>query len=280
MRDKKNCIKIFFKYIILILCLLCSAINFNLLMRPVNFVTGGTPGLSLIINEIFNIPTNGFIYIIYIITFILSFIVLGKKSFFGVLIATIFYPFFVTLTSDIIKYIIIDYNDFFLLSLFSGILNGVSNGIIYKLGFPSSGLGVIGPICNKLFHLSIAKTNFIINITIVLMGGYFFGFEMVLYAIIFLYLSSYLSNKIILGISSNKVIFIRSNSIEEINKVLYDNFSLESINLKVKGGYSQNNGLMSLIVLPTHMYNMVFKQIKKIDEMAFINVLDGYELGR
>lgn len=278
MSNKKEVIKNILKYLVLILCLFISAINFNLLMKPVNFVTGGAPGLSIVIEYFFGIPTNYFIYFVYIIAFILSFIILGKKRIIGVLVATIFYPLFVTMTSDVIKYIIIDYNDFFLLCLFSGIINGICTGFIYKLGFPSSGLGVLGPIFNKCFHLPIAKTNFIVNVIIVLIGGYFFGIEMILYATIFLYLSSFVSNKIIVGISNNKVLLIRSKNINEIDKYLYDNFSIEPINLNVIGGYTNKAGIMSLIVVPTYRYNMVIEKIKEIDKNAFYNVLDGYEL--
>ena len=275
---KNEIAKKVFKYFVLILCLFISAINFNLLMKPVNFVTGGTPGLSIIIEYFFGIPTNYFIYFVYIITFILSYLILGKKSILGVLVATISYPLFVILTSDIIKYIIIDYNDLFLLSFFSGIINGICNGFIYKLGFASSGIAVLGPIFNKCFHLPIAFTNFIINIIIVLIGGYFFGIEMVLYATIFLYLSSFISNKIILGISSYKVILVRSKMINSINDYVYNTFTIEPININVVGGYSNEKGIMSLIVIPTNKYNLIIQKIKKIDNNVFYDVLDGYEL--
>jgi len=277
-KNKKEILRNAFKYFVLILCLFISALNFNLLMKPVNFVTGGTPGLSIIIEYFFGIPTNYFIYFIYIVTFILSYLFLGKKSILGVLVATICYPLFVTLTSDIIRYIIIDYSDFFLLCLFSGIINGVCNGFIYRFGFASSGIAVLGPVFNKCFHFPIAYTNFVINIIIVLIGGYFFGIEMVLYATIFLYLSSFISNKIILGISSNKVVLIRSDEINSINNYVYNNFSIEPINIDVVGGYSNKEGIMSLLVVPTIKYNLIIESIKKIDNNVFYNVLDGYEL--
>lgn len=273
-----ECFQVLIKYVLLTIFLLISAINFNLFMKPVSFVTGGIPGLSIIIEHLFSIPTDYFMYIVYFLMFIISFIVLGKESIFGILYATIFYPLFVTLTSDIIKYIIIDYNDFFLLCLFSGVISGICNGMIYKMGFASSGLGVLGPICNKCFHLPIAGTNFVINAIIVLFGGYFFGLEMVLYAIIFLYLNRYVSNKIILGISSNKAVFVRSKKLDEINKYLYQKYGLEAIVLNVCGGYTNQNGEMSLIVIPSIRYNLIINELKNIDKNIFYNVLDGYEL--
>ena len=275
---KNKTVSTLLKYLILAICLFISAINFNLLMKPVNFVTGGTPGLAIIIEYFLGIPTNYFMYFIYIIMFILSFIILGKKSILGILFATICYPNFVSLTSNIIKYIIVDYNDFFLLCLISGIISGICNGIIYKMGFASSGLGVIGPICYKCFHLPIATVNFIVNTIIVLIGGYFFGIEMVLYAIIFLYLNSFISNRIIVGISNNKAVLIRSDKINIINDYLYNSFSIEPINLNVVGGYTNKSGIMSLVVIPTTKYNLIIENIKKIDNKVFYNVLDAYEL--
>lgn len=278
MKNNNEILRNLFKYLVLILCLFISALNFNLLMKPVNFVTGGTPGLSLLVEYFFGIPTNYFIYIIYIVTFILSYVFLGKKSILGVLVATVCYPLFVSLTSNIIQYVVIDYSDFFLLCLFSGIINGICNGFIYKFGFASSGIAVLGPIFNKYLHLPIAFTNFAINIIIVLIGGYFFGIEMILYATIFLYLSSFISNKIILGISSNKVILIRSDIINLINDYVYNNFSIEPVNIDVVGGYSDKEGIMSLLVVPSIRYNLIIKNIKKIDNNVFYDVLDGYEL--
>ena len=275
---KNKIFKNILKYLALTLCLFVSAFNFNLFMKPVNFVTGGTPGLAIIVEYFFKIPTNYFIYIVYIVMFVVSLIFLGKKSLFGILFATICYPFFVTITADLVKYITIDYNDFFLICLFSGIISGIANGFIYKMGFASSGLGVLGPVFNKCFHVSISSCNFAINTIIVLIGGYFFGIEMVLYAIIFLYLNSFISNRIILGNSNNKAIFINSEKINEINKLLYDNYNLESIIIDVQGGYTKEDKKMFLVVVPSYKYNLIIENIKLIDKNVFYNVLDSYEL--
>lgn len=270
--------RIILDYVILTICLLVSAVNFNLFMKPIDFVTGGTPGLALIIEHVFDIPSNYFIYGVYVIMFILSLIILGKKSIIGILYATIFYPLFVTLTEDIISFIIIDYNDFFMISVISGVISGISNGFVYKLGFPSSGLGIIGPIFNKCFHLPIASTNFVMNTIIVSIGGYFFGIDMVLYAIVFLYLNSFISNRIILGISNNKALFIRSSKLNEINKYLYETYSIESILIDAYGGYTNEKGYLALIIIPSLKYNLIINEIKKIDNKVFYDVLDSYEV--
>ena len=126
----------------------------------------------------FHLDTTYFIIFVYVVTFILSLLLLGKDSLIGLLFASVFYPLFVSLTNNITNVIVVNYDDLLLIALFAGLNTGISNGLIYKNGFPSSGIGIIGPILNKYFHISISKANLVINSIIVFMGGYYFGVNM------------------------------------------------------------------------------------------------------
>ena len=261
------------RYLILTVALFISAICFNLLLKPMNIVAGGTSGLALIVEKVFNVPTSLFITIVYIITFIISYVTLGKKSLFGIFYATVFYPLFVNLTSNITQIIVINYNDMVLLAIFGGILSGISGGLIYKMGFASSGLGVLGPIFNKYFKLSISYSNFIINAIIVLLGGYCFGLESVLCAIILLYLNNYISNKIILSVSFNKAIYISSNKQKEIMAFLYDFYGYKPTIMETIKGKE-----IIFIVVSTRRYNKIINHLKEIDQDVFYSVSEAYEV--
>lgn len=272
-RNNKNVI---IKYFILSLALLIAAVNFNLLLKPFNLVAGGTSGLSLIVEYVFAMSSNTFITIVYIITFIISYLLLGKKSLVGVLYATIFYPLFVYLTRDIQNIIVINNNDMLLNAIFSGLLSGISSGLIYKYGFASSGLGVFAPILNKYFKFSISSSNFIINTLIVLLGGYYFGIEMILCAIILLYINNVVCNRIILGVSSNKAIYVCSSNIDKI-----DEYIKRIYNIKTTIIESEKNGKVReilFVVVPSIKYNQILYTMKKIDKNLFYSVCDSYEL--
>ena len=58
------------KYILLTLSLFFAAINFNLFLKPLNLVTGGTQGLVIIINKFLDIKPSILILIINIISLI------------------------------------------------------------------------------------------------------------------------------------------------------------------------------------------------------------------
>lgn len=271
---------IFKRYVLLIFAELISAVNFNLLLKPVNLVAGGTSGLSLVIEEMFHIDTTTFIIIMYIITFVLSLLLLGKESIMGLLFASVFYPLFVSLTSNITNVISVDYTDLLLIALFGGLNSGISNGIIYKNGFPSSGIGIIGPILNKYFHVSIAKANLIINAIIVFMGGYYFGVNMVLYAIIVIYISSYVNDIIILGNSYNKALILKSNKIDIINKYIKKTYKVEPTMISSHGLIEKNEYDFELIVIPTIKYPKLKKEILNIDSDCFFVTSNCYEYKR
>ena len=103
---------------------------------------------------------------------------------------------------------------------------------------------------------------------------------MILYAIIFLYVSKIVSNKIILGVSNNKALIIRSNKLDDICKALYNDYAIDSILIKATGGYSAKNGHMAMFIVSNFKYSIVLDRIRRIDENVFCNTLDSYELGK
>ena len=97
--------KLLKRYIILLVCILISALYFNILQFPNKIVTGGLAGIAIVINYWFNIEPSVIIFFISIITLILGFFLLGKLKTTGAIIATIIYPLFIKLTSTINNYI-------------------------------------------------------------------------------------------------------------------------------------------------------------------------------
>ena len=269
---------IFKRYLSLTIALLISAICFNLLLKPLDLVAGGTNGLSIVLEHIMDIPASDIIFVIQIVMFLLSLFFLGKDSFIGLLYASILYPVLVKLTGNIASIIVINYNDSLLLAIFAGILSGISAGLVYKNAFAASGIGVIAPIIHKYFKLPISSVNFVINAIIVLLGGYYFGIDMILYAIILLYLNSYICNTIILGVSYNKALFIRSNDLDKIKEYLYKTHQINSTIIKAHGGYTEKKGELLLVVIPTMRYNHIKKELMNIDQNIFYVTCNSYEL--
>lgn len=176
------------KYAILILLLLVAAMNFNLILKPLNLVTGGTQGLAIIVNHLFKIRPSLLIFIINGIMLILSLIFLKKETNIGTILATFIYPLFIKLTRNLSLSIFLSLNIFAV--IISGIVCGITCGIIYRLGFSTGGINVVSLILKKYFSFKIAITNFIINFIIIGFGCFYFGLLKSICSIIIIVINS------------------------------------------------------------------------------------------
>ena len=268
-----------YRVILMFTSLVCSALLYNIFLFPLNLVTGGTPGIATITKYTHNIDPAITLFILSTITAILSFIFLGFKRTIGSLIAgSIILPLLVELTTNI--YTLFDFSntDTLMLVIFAGVLSGVSNGLMYKSGYSNGGFPIISQILFEKCQISIALSSLIINITIVIIGGFFFGFTNVLYAIVFLYINNIVLDKVLLGISNNKAFYIITSKEEEIRNYIVDNMNHTITTFAVKGGFLEKKRHVLLVVTPSREYYNLNKVIKSIDKQAFFVATNAYEV--
>ena len=270
--------KLWYRYLVLLASLFLSAIIFNLLLYPTNLVTGGMNGLAIIINHITDIDSALIILIGSVLLLGLSYVFLGLNQVTASLVATITYPFFISITEPLTKLIVIDTSDLILISILIGILLGITNGLMYKVGFSNGGLNIISQILYKYFHISLSKSTMIINFIVVLIGGIYFGFNMMLYAFIIIYLSSAVIDKVLLGISSNKAFYINTYKDKEVKDYLIKELNHTVTIFDVKGGFLKKKRSVLLAVIPTREYFKLKEGIYQIDPQAFFVVSDAYEV--
>lgn len=262
----------------LVVSLFFSAIVYNLFLLPVNLVTGGAGGIATITNYVYGIDPALMILIVSITCALLSLMYLGPEVTAVTILASVLYPFFVKITEPLTDIIQMDYSDMFTITLFAGVLNGIANGIMYKTGYNNGGLPVISQILEKYCKIPIAKTSAVINITVVLIGGVFFGSTNVMYAIILIYLNSIIINKVLLGISNNKAFYIITSEEDQIKNYIISTLGHSVTVFDVKGGFLNKKNKVVLTVVPSREYYRVTEGIKIIDKDAFFVVTDAYEV--
>lgn len=262
----------------LVVSLFFSAIVYNLFLLPVNLVTGGAGGIATITNYVYGIDPALMILIVSITCALLSLMYLGPEVTAVTILASVLYPFFVKITEPLTDIIQMDYSDMFTITLFAGVLNGIANGIMYKTGYNNGGLPVISQILEKYCKIPIAKTSAVINITVVLIGGVFFGSTNVMYAIILIYLNSIIINKVLLGISNNKAFYIITSEEDQIKNYIIRTLGHSVTVFDVKGGFLNKKNKVVLTVVPSREYYRVTEGIKIIDKDAFFVVTDAYEV--
>lgn len=256
--------------------LLVTAILYNVFLLPLSLVTGGTNGVATITHYLYGINPAIMLLLLSIACAILSFMYLGPKRTAGTLVASVVYPLLVQLTSPLTALISQSNTDMLLMVLFAGVLSGIANGLMYKTGYSNGGFPVISQILFEEKQIPVGKSSLAINITIVIVGAYFFGITNALYAIIFLYINSIVLDKVLLGISNNKAFYIITEEEKKVKEYIIKTLNHNVTTFEVKGGFLDKNRKVILTVIPSREYYRVTEGIKEIDKDAFFVVTDSY----
>ena len=266
------------RQLILFVALIISAILYNLLILPLNLVVNGTSGIATITNYIYGIDPALMHFLLYAFFTIVSLMYLGIDKTKVTLIITIIYPILVKFFSPLSTIVSPDEVDIIMLVLFAGVIGGVANGLIYKVGYNMGGTAVINQVLYEKKQISINTTSFVVAVSVVLFGSYIFGITNALYAIIYLYIQKVVGDKVLLGISDNKAFYIVTEEEEKVKDYIIKDLKHDVTAFDAKGGLFAHERRVLLTVIPTRDYYKMTTGIKGIDDKAFFVVTDAYQV--
>lgn len=264
------------RYLTLAIGLFLYALAYNLFLKNNDIVAGDVDGIANIFKGLIN--PNILIAILCIVLLIISFPLLGLKTTVGSVIGTILFPIFITLTSNITDYIPIDSSDLLLIALVAGVVRGVGYGLTFKMGFTTGGTDIMNQIVAKYFHTSIGTAMLIVDGSIVVIGGFVYGFTKMFYALIVLYLLSLITDRIMLGISKSKAFYIITDKVDLVKEYIMKELGHGATIIPVKGGYTKEEQKMIMCVIPTREYYKLKEGISNIDKDSFFVITDAYEV--
>jgi len=264
------------RYSTLILGLFLYALSYTLFLKTNNIVVGDVDGIAIIFKDYIN--PELLITILCVFLLLISFILLGKKISMYSIIGTFSFPIFITITSNISNFIKIDSSDLLLIAIFAGVLRGIGYGLTFKMGFTTGGTDILNQIFAKYFHTSIGTAMMIIDGSIIVAGGFIYGWNTMLYALIILYIISIITDRIMLGISKSKAFYIITDEEDKVKEYIMDTLGHGVTVFPVKGGFSEERQKMLMCVIPTREYYKLKEGISDIDKKAFFVITDAYEV--
>ena len=254
------------------------SLAYNIFIAPNKLVPGGVGGIAIIVNKLFNTDYALIILILNIILLLISLILLGKEKTKATILGSILFPIFVRATEYLNVWLQIDTSNLLLSAITGGILFGFGAGLIFRAGFTTGGTDIINQILSKYLKITLGKSMLLSDGLIVLISGYFFGVNHMLYSIVVLYIISFISDKIILGISDSKMFLIITENPDEVKQYIIKKLGHGVTLFKGKGGYKREKDDVLMAVLPTKDYYLLRDGIKKIDDKAFYIITDTYEV--
>lgn len=273
--NNKNVYKNFCSFII---GTLITAIAVSVFYKPNNVVTTGCTGLSILLSEYIPIDLSLIVFALSSILLVVSFCVFGISYGAKNIVGTILLPIFIKSADLINRFVSFDGTSLFLLILVGSVLSGIGFGMIKKSGYSLGGFYVLYDILNMKLKISVGKASLLCNIIIIIFSSFIFGIDKCIYAIIGLYITSYIGDKIMLGISSNKAFYIVTKRPNEVKEYIINNLNHTVTVINAKGGYSNKKKKMLLCVVSTVEYIKMKDVIKAIDKDAFFLITDSYSV--
>jgi uncharacterized membrane-anchored protein YitT (DUF2179 family) len=262
-------------WVLIIAGSLLMAVAMRLFLVPNRIAPGGVSGLATVLYYITGWPTGAVILAINLPLFILAAFLEGWEMVGNTLLSVVV----MSLGTDYLPIPPITDN-LLVSSLFGGVLLGYGLGLALKAGGNSGGTALLSQLIHRLVpHISIAWVMFGVDFIVVALSLWIFNIEIALYALIALYVSSEVIDRVIEGFVSGKSIYIITDEPEHMaNRIM----------MEVERGCTRIDGHGMFLDEPRSILLCILKnsrelvQVKRIigevDKRSFVFVSDVREV--
>jgi uncharacterized membrane-anchored protein YitT (DUF2179 family) len=154
----------------------------------------------------------------------------------------------------------------------------VGSGIILRSLGSAGGLDILSVVLFKKF--SIRPGTFVLAFNALLMTGAAFRIplEMIIYTLIFMYVTSYSVNMIVTGLSQRKAVMIISPQWRSISDEIMKGMQRGVTVVRGEGGYTGKEVQILYSVIPFSELSRFKQMIRNIDPQAFVVVTETLEV--
>lgn len=251
---------------------------YNKFLVANHIVVGGVSGLAILVEELFSISTTAFINVCNVILVILSFVMLGRKKTIDQLIGCIIYILMLNITAPLASEWNFSFESPMLMLVLVSVIYGVANGLIYRAGYSTGGTDFLAQIISEKIKQPMTKISLIIQVSVILMSIFVFGVTTVMMSVFIIYVSNVITNAVLFGLSSSKMVYVISKKNDEIEDFIMNKIKVGATEMKVHGGYLGKKGQLLLCVIHNTKYDKFKSAILKMDPEAFIMTNECYEV--
>ena len=264
--------------IILGACLL--AFGLDVFLAPSNIVTGGVTGIGIIIRDIserlfgYRVSLSITNLVINIPILIAAWVVKGRRYILRTALATASLSLFLYLFENIIYT-----GDILLAAIYGGVLSGIGLGLVFTAQATTGGTDMIAAIVQH-YNPQFSVSNFLLIIDgVIVTGGVLvFGLHTTLYALIAVYVTTAVSDRVVDGLHYSKAIYIVSDKGREIASEILRQIDRGVTGLEGEGMYT-GDGKLVLLCTASAKESVRIKEIAHdIDPRAFMIISDAREV--
>jgi uncharacterized membrane-anchored protein YitT (DUF2179 family) len=256
------------------------AMGISVFLDPNNLAPGGTTGIAIIINSLTGLKTGTLVLLINIPILIFGWWKFGMKFILSTIYVTLVSSGFMNFMSEhiILRYGVIT-DDLLLSGVAGGSLMAIGMAVTFRQGATTGGTDIIIRALRQRYKHVRSGTIFIITDAIIVSTSAVIlkNVEIALYAAITIVISNYVLDLVLYGGDSAKLLYIISNSQEQIAKRILE-LDIGVTYLKAEGAYTKSDKKVIMCVCRKYNYTKVREIVKEEDIEAFFIVSGANEV--
>lgn len=263
---KEGRLKVEIKNYLFIFCgSLILAIGIVGFLAPNKIATGGTSGLSIILNYISNIPIGMLLLFINIPLLLISVKYIGKRFAFRTTISIVSLALLIDLFREIIQFPVLSDNTL-LSTIYGGLCVGLGIGIIFKGDASAGGGAIIARIIKDKYDIKPGTVILTLDVFVVLLSAIVFkNLELALWAMLSIFVASKFIDLVLTGRKQNKIVHIASEDLHTLKDII-------ATKMGVSGTLIEGNDLSK-----TNQRNIIFLSINKNRIVALKNLVEKHD---
>ncbi len=253
------------------------AIGLQVFSVPNEIVAGGVSGISTLINYFTGLPIGTLNLCINIPLLLAGYKYVGKRFFLD------------TLKVLVISAICIDYiapifpvyhGDLLMVAIYGGACVGIGLGLIIMRGSSTGGTDIVVCIIQQIKpHLPFGTIMMSIDFIIVAIAGIVYGnINAVLYALVFIFISGEIINRIVRGFDTRKLVMIISTNPKEICNSISMRLSRGATIIDAKGAYTGSSTNLVLCAVSNNQFPKLKEIVAEHDKNAFVMITEVGEI--
>ena len=275
--DKKKVTQEIKDYLMMVIAVAINAISTRLFIAPNSIVAGGITGLALVLNILNeNIPIGTATIVINLPILLLGIRFQGWKLILRCLITIVTFG----VITDIFVFLPAMTNDSVLASLYGGVCQGLSLGLILKYEFSTGGTELLARIISRLSKfIKIPVCVAILDGAVVVLGAIVTKNPAnMLYALIVVFVSAKVSEVVLMGLEKSKLCFIITDKGREVSKTLIERSPRGVTMLQGTGMYTDKEHDVVMTCVKNRQLTALKAIVKEVDDKAFIIINDSVEV--
>lgn len=253
---------------------LAFAINFFLV--PFKISTGGVSGVGTVLYYLMNIPLSVTTLVINAVLFFFGYKTLRKSGIAKTVAGIVLLSLFLEITETFGCY----REDMLIAAVFGGILVGVGVGLVVLKNASTGGSDFAALILHKAIpHISVATFILLIDTLVIVASGIVFkDYTIMFYSVISLYISSKVTDFILVSGDYAKSVYIISKEHQKIAEEIMVDMERGVTGIHSKGYYTQQENTMLMCVVKSKEIPQILEKVKRLDQNAFTIISEVREV--